>query len=245
MLYNVFNIHDAAGAVAGWATVSTNITERRRLEAELLEIGDRERQRIGHDLHDGLGQKLTALEMKCFLLLEDLADVRVKRKRLQTQVRQIGRGLRSCTTMSRSLARGLAPVNLTSSGLMDALKHLAHSTQKTSGRIQCRFSCRVAGKLNGLPVAGHLYRIAQEAVNNALKHGQPRRIDISLARQQRTIRLQIKDDGCGFARAKTTRTGMGLEIMRHRAHVIGASLEINSKPGRGVTVICSLPLKKR
>jgi PAS domain S-box-containing protein len=244
MLFSVFSIHDAAGAPVGWATVSSDITERRRLEAELLEIGYRERQRIGHDLHDGLGQKLTALEMKCFLLLEDLADPGVKRRRLQIQVRQLGRELRKCATMSRSLARGLAPVSGTPNGLMDALKHLAHSTHSVRN-TECHFTCGPACKLDDRHAAGHLYRIAQEAVNNALKHGDPRRIDISLARGSRTLRLRIKDDGRGFTAPKANKSGMGLDIMHHRAQVIGATLEINSKSGKGVAVICTLPLKSQ
>ena len=228
----------------GYIGSCIDITERRRLESELLEITDREQRRIGYDLHDGLGQRLTALEMKSFLLLEDLAgnDLHASRERLQRQARQLSEALRECITVTRSLARGLAPVDLKADGLMGALKQLSHWAN-VSDTIECRFVCPVPVTLDNSQIARHLYRIAQEAVNNALKHARPRHIQINLSRAQGTLRLQIKDDGCGLPR-RGKKLGMGLEIMRHRAHVIGASLEIDSKPNRGVTVACTLPFEK-
>lgn len=230
------------GEFSGYIGSCIDITERRRLESELLEVTDREQRRIGHDLHDGLGQQLTALEMKCFLLLEDLAgnDLQTRRKRLQTQARQLSEALRECIAVTRSLARGLAPVDLKADGLMGALKQLAHRAG-VPGKIECRFLCRVPVTLDNSRTATHLYRIAQEAVNNALKHARPRCIQINLSRADGTLCLQIKDDGFGLTKGKK-KSGMGLEIMRHRAHVIGALLEIGSKPGRGVIVTCTLPL---
>jgi signal transduction histidine kinase len=135
----------------------------------------------------------------------------------------------------------LAPVDLKADGLMGALKQLVHRAG-VPGKIECRFVCRVPVTLDNSQTARHLYRIAQEAVNNALKHARPRCIQIALSRAQGTLRLQIKDDGCGLHKRKK-KSGMGLEIMRHRAHAVGASLEIGSKPGQGVIVTCTLPLK--
>ena len=226
-----------------------DITERRRLEAELLEISDREQQRIGHDLHDGLGQQLTALEMKCFLLLEDLAatDLAAGRGRLQEQARQMSHALRECVTVTRSLAHGMAPVAIKRDGLTGALEQLAHST-RVPGKFECRFVCRDAVTLEDSQTAKHLYRIAQEAVNNALKHARTQRIEISLAHANGVLRLQIKDHGKGLPKGLPKggepKPGMGLDVMRHRAHVIGASLEIESKPGKGACVTCTLPLRK-
>ena len=232
------------GEFNGYIGSCIDISERRRLESELLEATEREQRRIGHDLHDGLGQQLTALEMKCFLLLEDLAGngLQARREQLQTQAQQLSRALRECITTTRSLARGLAPVDLKADGLMGALKQLAHRAGVPS-KIECRFVCRIPVTLDNSQTARHLYRIAQEAVSNALKHARPRRIFIKLSRAQGTLRLQIKDNGCGLSKRGKRNSGMGLEIMRHRAHVIGASLEIDSKPGRGFTVTCTLPCK--
>ncbi|MBI3849961.1 MAG: PAS domain S-box protein [Verrucomicrobia bacterium] len=236
-------LRDAREQIVGVIVTVRDITERRRLESELLEASDREQQRIGHDLHDGLGQQLTGLEMKCFLLQEDLAanDLTANRERLLEQARQMSQALRECITVTRSLARGLSPVNLKTEGLMGALKQLAHTTH-VPGRVECRFDCRTPVLLDSSQTAAHLFRIAQEAVNNALKHARTRRIDINLAHDHDGLRLQIKDDGRGLPKRRRSKSGMGLEVMRHRAHVIGAALEIESKPGQGVSVTCTLPL---
>ena len=237
-------IHDEHGAITHFVALKEDITERRRLEFEVLEVADHEQQRIGQDLHDGLGQRLTALEMKCFLLLEDLAadDRPARRRQLQKQAEHISQALRECVTVTRSIAHGLAPVVLKTEGLTGALAKLAHRAH-VPGRIECRFVCRRPVALDDFQTAMQLYRIAQEAVNNALKHARTRRIRIHLAHNKGTLRLQIKDAGRGLPKRKKPKAGMGLEVMRHRAHAIGAILEIASKPGKGVSITCTLPIK--
>lgn len=221
-----------------------DVTDRRRLETELLEVTDNEQRRIGHDLHDGLGQQLTAMEMKCFNLMEDLKadDLGPIKKSLRKQAAQINQALRQCITATRSIARGLAPVALKHEGLTGALEKLASITS-VPGKIKCRFICRAPVVIDNFQTVKHLYRIAQEAVNNALKHARMRHIDITLTLEHGTLRLQITDDGRGLPKRGDKRAGMGLEVMRHRAHVIGASLGIESMPGKGVSVTCTLPLK--
>jgi signal transduction histidine kinase len=227
------------------AILFNDITERRRLESEVLEVTDREKRRIGHDLHDGLGQQLTALEMKSFLLLEDLAvdDLAASRETLREQARQMSQSLRDCIKVTRSIAHGLAPVALKTDGLKGALEQLA-SVTRVPGKLECRLGCRTPVILEDSRTSMHLYRIAQEAVNNALKHARARRIHISLAHVPGELRLEIRDDGRGFPRNAKAAPGIGLEVMRHRAQVIGASLEIASKNGHGVSVVCTLPLKE-
>ena len=236
---------DARQEIVGVIVTVRDITERRQLEAELLEIADREQRRIGHDLHDGLGQQLTALEMKCFLLQEDLAaaDLAARRDTLQAQTRQISQALQECITVTRSLAHGLAPSVLTTDGLVGALERLAVDT-RVPGILECRLVNDGPVTIADPQTAKHLYRIAQEAVNNALKHARARRIEIHLTHAPGALHLQIRDDGRGLPKRRKARPGMGLEVMRHRAQVIGASLEIASSPGRGVTVTCNLPLKE-
>ena len=236
---------DARHEIVGVIVTVRDITERRQLESELLEVADREQRHIGHDLHDGLGQQLTALEMKCFLLEEDLAadDLATRRKTLQEQTRQISQALQECITVTRSLAHGLAPAALKADGLSGALERLALGA-RVPGKIECHLVCPGPVAIADVQIAKHLYRIAQEAVNNALKHARTRRIEIRLTHARDVLRLQIKDDGRGLPQRRKARPGMGLEVMRHRAHVIGASLEIASPPGQGVTVTCTLPLKE-
>ena len=237
-------LRDAREQIVGVIVAVRDITERHRLESELREISDREQRRIGHDLHDGLGQQLTGLEMKCFLLLEDMSadDFAARRGQLQEQVQQISQALRECVTLTRSIARGLAPVNVKADGLMGALEQLARNTH-VPGRMECRFVCPAPVMLDNPRTAGHLFRIAQEAVNNALKHARTRRIHLNLAHDQGALRLQIKDDGRGLSKSRGSKSGMGLEVMRHRAYAIGASLKIDSKPGQGVSVTCTFPLE--
>jgi signal transduction histidine kinase len=217
----------------------------RQSHEEVLATSEREQRRIGHDLHDGLGQHLTALEMKCFLLLEDVSskDFAARQKQLKQQAERISRDLRECIALTRSLARGLAPVTPTPDGLMEGLKELA--TRATApGQVECRFECAGLVLLEDSQTTGHLYRIAQEALNNALKHADARRITVKLSRASGALRLQVKDDGRGLPKAQKCNSGMGLEIMRHRAHVIGASLEVDSRPGGGVTITCTLPMNE-
>lgn len=233
---------NARQEIVGVIVAVRDITERRRLESELLDIADREQQRIGHDLHDGLGQQLTALEMGCFLHQENLKALgrTAPGAQLRKEAAKLGRDLRECIGLTRSLARGLAPVVLKTEGLTGALEHLARLTGR-SGKVQCRFICRRPVTVADAQVAKHLYRIAQEAVNNALKHARARSICLTLARDPGQLRLQIKDDGRGLPRGRKGGAGMGLEIMRHRAHVIGAALKVESKPRQGVRITCTLP----
>jgi signal transduction histidine kinase len=216
----------------------------RQSHEEVLAISEREQRRIGHDLHDGLGQHLTALEMKCFLLLEDVGsnDFAARQKQLKEQAERISRELRECITLTRSLARGLAPVTPKVDGLMEALRELV-TRAAAPGQVECCFECAAPVLLDDSQTAGHLYRIAQEALNNALKHADARRITVRLSRDNGGLQMQIEDDGRGLPRTLKPNPGMGLGIMRHRAHVIGASLEIESQPGRSVSVTCTLPLK--
>lgn len=124
---------------------------------------------------------------------------------------------------------------------MDALKQLSRTIPK-SRRVSCRFYCSKPVTLEDSQKAGQLFRIAQEAVNNALKHSRATRISILLSQSHDHLRLRISDNGRGFRQRGHGRDGMGLEVMRHRAQVIGGSLTVESRPGRGVTVACTLPL---
>lgn len=210
--------------------------ERRRLERKVLEVSEREQHRIGADLHDGLGQQLTAIEMMCASLKVDLAAAQPD---LVPAMERVAAMLREAISQTRAMARGLVPVKDEPEALWVSLLELAEVTDGL-GRARCRFDCPVPVVLADNRIAGHLYRIAQEAVNNAVKHSRARSIVIRLTRPvDGGLELQIADDGTGLPVRRSA--GLGLQVMRHRAEVIGATLTIASTPGLGVTITCAQP----
>lgn len=229
-------VQRALGAIAQENALVAAQAEHKRLEREILAASERERHAIGADLHDGLGQQLTALELMCTALKEDAGDPEAA-KRLAT----MGRMLREAIAQTRFLARGLVPVGSEPDALQNGLTELAERTDGL-GRVHCRLECQEAIGVADPFVAGHLYRIAQEAVNNAVKHSRARNVTIRFARKEGGLLLEVTDDGAGLSKARaTTGRGLGLGVMEHRAKVIGAELTIASKRGEGVTVRCTLP----
>jgi PAS domain S-box-containing protein len=213
-----------------------DVTERKQLEKEILRISDREQWRIGQELHDGLGQQLTAIELMCQSLK---TDVDTERPELSGQLELMGKFLREAIAQTRSLAHGLTPFMLDADGLQAALAELAQRTNSV-GRMKCRFVCPAAVLLKDSEAAGHIFRIAQEAVSNALKHAGATEIVLSLTSEAGAVELQVTDNGKGLPKVQRRRDGMGLQVMRHRANAIGAELTVESKAGRGVAVTCTL-----
>jgi signal transduction histidine kinase len=226
---------------AAFTTMTAQLRERdaqqMRLEREVLEISERERRRIGHDLHDSLGQRLTAASMATNALV---AAMKSEVPGLAERGEDIGRQLRAAVAEARTLSHGLAPVALADEGLMAALGTLAEDTQR--GSVRCVFECPQPVWVHDAEVAGHLYRIAQEAVNNALKHAAPSEIRIGLERHDSVYVLEIDDDGEGIDEKRTNGNGIGLRVMRYRARLIGGVLEIGSPPAGGTRICCSVPL---
>jgi len=213
------------------ATVRSALLES---EKKILSVSEAERQRIGADLHDNLGQQLTAIELLCHSLREDLR----KQPDLESQMAQICRFLQEAVAQTRQLARGLTPVLLGSGGLADGLAEMVR--RMSQGSVQCDFICTSKVKIRGENVANHLFRIAQEAVNNATKHARASKVTVTLSQNRDTVQLQIEDNGQGFPKSKKHASGLGLQIMQHRANVIGATLETRSVPGKGVKIICTI-----
>ena len=212
-----------------------DITERKRLEKEIIEISNREQQRIGQDLHDGLCQELAGIELMCQVLEQKLA---AKSKTESKQVGEIAQHIRDAISHTRKLARGLSPVEFEDNGLMSALHELAAHVQKLF-HIECRLECREPVLIRDNVFATHLYRIVQEAINNAVKHGRAKHIFISLKPAGDRIALTVTDDGLGFSNETKKNGGMGLHIMKYRASVVDATIEVRSGvDGAGTTVIC-------
>jgi len=232
-----FPIRDSSGKVIRIVGIAEDVTDRRRLEREILEISDREQARIGQDLHDGLCQQLVSLGFDSNSLEQQLAaralpEVAVAQK--------MGRVLDDAIAEARALSRGLFPVQLEADGLGLALQHLAAGVC-----ARTRVNCRVEGPQTVLvrnnTVATHLYRIAQEAVNNAVKHSRAGSIVIQLKTDHNRIELKVSDDGIGMPKSRDPTGGMGLHILNYRAQAIGGTLTIERAPRHGTIVACSAP----
>lgn len=220
---------------AGATFFGRDVSARRWLERRLLTVSDDEQQRIGADLHDGLGQQLTGLSCLAAALRDRLKAV------LPGEAEQAGRiaGLANeAVAESRALARGLCPVQLENAGLVLALEEMAGQVRALHG-VECRFEVKGPPPHCDHLTALHLYRITQEAVHNAVRHGQARRIRIALISRARQHRLRIADDGRGFQLPAHTRApGGGLRLMSYRATVIGGSVAVDSRPGAGTRITC-------
>lgn len=218
-----------------------DISDRRRLELEILRISEQEQRRIGQDLHDGLGQMLTGIG----LLSQHLArQLRESDHATAAEADEITGLIREADQQARALARGLVPVDIEVEGLATALNRLSKNVQALFG-IVCHV--RTIGSPAALDASSltHLFRIAQEAVSNAVKHGQATEVSIALAFSADRIRLRIRDNGVGFSDSKAGNGGMGVPIMLHRARIIGGTLEIRSNPDEGASVTCTVPLTTR
>ena len=236
--WRVGPVKDKRGQNAHWLVIFRDITERKRLEKEILEISDRERQRIGQDLHDGLCQHLAGIELMSQVLEQQLAP---KSKAAAARAGDIARHVREGISQTRALARGLSPVTLESEGLMSALRELAASMENMFA-VKCRLVCDPPVVFKDPVTATHLYRIAQEAVSNAIKHGKAGEVVLQLQTKGGQTRLSVRDNGVGFPKAIPKQKGMGLRIMQSRAGLIGGSLTIEKGPAGSTTVLCTVPV---
>jgi PAS domain S-box-containing protein len=215
--------------------IARDVTERKRLERELLDISNREQRRIGHDLHDGICQQLVGISY----LTETLAD-RLQEKGIgeASEAERIGGLLNNALTQTRGVARGLFPVRLEENGLVSALEELATNATNLF-QVPCSFTSDKPPERIDNTAALHLYYIAQEAVANAAKHGHAKNVQLTLEPLHEHYVLTVRDDGQGFSADSTRPSGMGLRIMDYRARVIGATLEVQSRPGQGTAVKCT------
>lgn len=219
------------------AALANEVAERERLEKAVLEISDRERRTIGHDLHDGLGQHLTGTAITGQILAERLQERAAEET---NEARKLVGLIKAGIEQTRQMAKGLLLADIDANGLTSALREFCSNTSEQF-RMDCVFvgETRVLQCENG--VANHMYRIAQEAVRNAIRHGGAKRIDVSLRIEQEMLTLSVSDDGSGLPPPETRRPGLGLRIMEHRARIIGATFAIETPPEGGTLVVCKLP----
>jgi signal transduction histidine kinase len=210
-----------------------DVTEWRRLEKEVMEIADGVRQKIGQDLHDDLCAHLIGIEVLSKVMSNKEKDKAPQDANYADKIRSL---ITDAVEKTRGLARGLCPVHLVANGLESALRELAANTEKIFG-IHCTFECDHPILIRDNALATHLFYIAQEAIQNAIKHGQAKNINIDLSEDTGKVSLRIKDDGCGIFENVPSK-GMGLHIMSYRAKMIHASLDIKSGVNCGTLVLC-------
>ncbi len=211
------------------------------LEQRILEISDDERRRIGHDLHDGLGQQLTGIALLSKALQQRLSAVQPDDAQA---VERIASLVNQSIAWTRDLARGLAPMSLESADPAAAFEEATANSAHLLG-IECSFHAE--GELPRIEehAAIHLVRIIQEAITNSVKHGKARHVRVMLSTDSRNLSLDIRDDGIGMSAKTLAKPGLGLRIMNYRARMIGAKIEFGrSNPGGGALVRCIVPLSR-
>jgi PAS domain S-box-containing protein len=221
------------GIASGISISMRDITERKRLEQEILDVSGRERQSIGRDLHDGLGQELTGVA----LMLRGLENrIHERCPELVANINEIVGHLNQSIETARALARGLLPVRTETGGLTEALRALAERSRDLYG-LEVNFRAEMCPALSLSETnASHLYRITQEALTNAARHGQATLVDIAFIATPDAFSLRITDNGKGLADSVPSSTGMGLKIMKYRADMIGAKFEIESNAPSGAMI---------
>jgi signal transduction histidine kinase len=235
-------------AIAGIATKEQHRASKARiallehtqkLEKQIVDVSEHEQQRIGRDLHDGLCPFLAAIRCLTSSLKTELE--REPSAHAAAKAGEIEKLLGESVEQARDLAHGLVPVQLNDASLPAALRELAASTSRLCG-IDCKFE--YAGEDDSAPTSHkiHLYRIAQEAINNAAKHARARNIDIQLSANASALSLSVADDGIGLSRRGKDGDGVGISIMRYRATAMGGELEIEDRSSGGTIVSCTMPL---
>jgi signal transduction histidine kinase len=224
------------GAGGGAVLLHENISVQRQLEGEILEISERERAQVGQELHDGLCQHLGGVA----LLAKTLSNSLTNAQRPEAgQAAELAQLIYSAVGQIRTVARGLRPVEVDEGGLLAALHDLA---EQANTRVPCEVRTNGQPRVTNNEIATNLYRIANEALANAVKHSHAKRIVIRLRQSADHLTLMVEDDGVGLSSEPVTSAGMGLRIMRYRANSIGARLTFKNRSAGGLAVCCSLPL---
>ncbi len=216
------------------ADLEAEMVERQKLEKQVLETKDHEQKRFSHDLHDGLGQCLTGMLFHALALERDLGTEQSPSVTAASKMAELAN---QAINQAYDLARGVDPVSLRPDGLMSALEELVRSAC-TSHPLNCSFECDEPVLVEDNAVATHLYRLAQEAMTNTIKHSKASQVTVRLERNSTATSLVIVDNGIGLPQTGNHKRSRGLNIIKHRARLIGAVLEIKGTPGRGTIVRC-------
>ena len=218
----------------------SDLEKMQGLELQVLRTSEREQQRIGRDLHDGLAPHLSAVGYATKFLADDLRKRHLPETAKAEQIHQM---VSEAVVLTRNLARGLFPIRPDGEGLAIALDDLASTTSSLTG-VQVSFHESGQAEMNDAETVQHLHRIAQEAVSNAIKHGEAKQISIILDKGQAVWRLTVADDGKGMQTDSASVTGIGLLSMRYRARALDGELKIDSRQGEGTIVSCEVPSRE-
>ena len=222
------------------AALQREVAERQRLDREIAQVADRERHRLGQELHDSLGQHLTGTALAAQVLKEKLAlKAALETAEAEKLVRYVEEGI----DLTRNLARGFFSPELDADGLTVALRGLAENITERFG-IDCVFEGEESIRVPDSVIATQLYRIAQEAVANSVKHAAAQRITIRLGMSASELLLAISDDGIGFPDKLPRSEGLGLQLMRHGASLAGASFDVRRNGQHGTLITCRLNLQE-
>ena len=216
-----------------------NVTEKKQLESEVLKIGELERQQIGSDLHDGLSPHLVGVKFMLKVLKQKISGDQPIDK---TEIDEIDNLISEALNQTRTLIKGLKPVDIQPDGLIYAIEELLEKS-KNIYHIECKLSVDENILIDSNIVATHLYYIIQEALNNAIKHGKPSKIDVSVTKDEDILIVEITDNGTGLPKLLDTTKGFGLNIMKYRASIINGSIDYKNQSKGGVTVTCTLRIK--
>ncbi len=218
-------------------TLESEIEERKTAEKQILEISGREQRRMGEDLHDGLGQSLTGIAFMSKTLSNRLASKGAAEAKDAGKIAEL---VNEAIRKTRELARGFYPVELESNGLLSALHELTCREEELFN-VACSFEGPEDLEFKDKNRATQVYRIAQEAIENAIKHGRAKHVSVNLAKVQKELILTVQDDGCGIPKSGMRKIGMGLQLMKYRAGMIKGSFEIRRQSGGGTIMRCVFP----
>lgn len=241
-----FPIRNEQGDILRITGLMADITERKQLEQQVLDISERERHRIGYDLHDDLCQRLAAIKLSSEMVESMIDSGKIEKAR--STAANISKHIGTAATLCRSLARGLSPVNMDGGGFSYALQKLVDTTGQLYTNIECQFECDEPITISNTTTATHLYRITQELINNAARHAKPENITVTLRNKDEDhIKLSVMNDGADFIEKTPEddqKGGMGLNIIRYRAGAIDASVEFLKRPDKnpGTMVVCTIPV---
>lgn len=230
-------LRDEKGKPFALTTTERDITERRLLEKEILDISEREREMIGQEMHDGMGQILTGIAFKSKGLALKLKGESSEEKKDALLISKLAN---EAIAQMRDLAKMLYPIDIETGGLVAALKTLAAKAKETLG-VTCRFQCDPTVSVKNMVEAKQIYRIVQEAITNAIKHGKAKMVRITLRVTRKGTVLSIHNDGLDFPKLPSKNQGMGLKIMKYRTDLLGGSLTIRKGDRGGTVVLCVFP----
>ena len=233
--WSIAPVHDNDGSIAYWVSIQRDVTDKRRLEREVLRAQEEERRRIGRDLHDSVGSDLISAGM----LLDNVLDRDVQDETLAERLRDVRAGIGRAYRDLRDLTHGLSPVDLSEGSLMVALENLVSRCPEVRFEHQGVDLDAVLSDWD-VEALAHLYWIVKEAVSNALKYAEADTVVIRTSRETEGYALSVEDDGIGFVPNEDGTMGWGLRTMRYRADLLHAQLDIASRPGEGTRVTCQL-----